>query len=299
MLTLYIPLFFFMHMQCSLCDKKAVISTPALCKVHLIEYVHTTTKETIEKYDLCSKEQTICVAASGGKDSVALLVVLKEIGYDVHALAVDEGIEGYRAYSLRDLGRVTIGRSIPLHIVSFKKEFGKPLDAMIANRHPCSVCGVFRRYLLNKYAKEYEVIATGHNLDDEAQAVLMNLMKGSKDLLERTHVKTPKADGFVPRIKPFMFLPEKVIFAYAIMRGFDLHYAECPHVYQSLRAQVRDVLNRYEYEYPGMKLSLVQAGLHVSTKKTTTHFVSCMTCGEPSMQVICRACTLRKEIGDA
>ena len=284
-------------MNCSLCDEKAVFKDPALCKNHFINYVDDKVKETVEEYSLCSKDDKVLVAVSGGKDSAVLLVTLKKLGYNVEGLAVDEGIKGYRDSSLDDLRKLCADYNVPLHIVSFKDEVGKDLDELVEGRYPCSVCGVFRRYLLNKHAKGYDVIATGHNLDDEAQAVLMNLIKANKQLLLRTHVRSPPAKGFVPRIKPLMFLLEKEILAYAVLLGLQIDFGECPYVTQSLRAQVRDVLNEYELSDRGMKLSLVKAGLSFAITTNSSVFSPCPTCSEPSVGGgVCRACTLKEEL---
>lgn len=283
-------------MLCGVCSRKAVFSSPALCAEHLVSHVHEVAQETIDEHGLCSREDRVCVAASGGKDSVALLLVLKELGYRVEALAVDEGIAGYREHSLADLRRVCEDNGVPLRVVSFEELAGKPLDAMVEGRYPCSVCGVFRRHLLNRYAKGYDVIATGHNLDDEAQSVLMNLVKGNRDLLRRSHLRSPPAEGFTPRIKPFFFLSERMILAYTVVRGLSLRYVECPYATRSLRAQVRDALNRYEQDSPGMKRSLAEAALGVSGAPSPDVFSACPLCGEPSTGGLCRACRLRKEV---
>lgn len=283
-------------MQCTSCDKKAIFSSPKYCKEHFMTYVENLVKDTIKKYKLCKKSDVICVAASGGKDSAALLVILKKLGYKVEALAIDEGIKGYRDASLEDLKKLTGKHDIPLKVVSFEEEVGKPLDDMVKNRYPCSVCGVFRRQLLNKYSKGYAVIATGHNLDDESQAVLMNLMKANTRLLHRTFIRTPDSNGFTVRIKPLAFLTEKQIRAYTLLGGFDISYDECPHVHASLRAQVRDALNDYELAHQGMKSALLEAALYFH-KEAKEDIGKCIECGEPSAAQVCRACTLKKEIG--
>lgn len=224
-------------MQCTRCDRKAVFSDPALCQEHFVADVEAIVAKTIEEYALCTKDDRICVAASGGKDSAAVLVILKKLGYAIEALAVDEGIAGYRDKSLEDLRKLCTEYDIPLKVVSFEEEVGKPLDVLAQGQHPCSVCGVFRRYLLNKYAQGYDLIATGHNLDDEAQSVLMNIIKANQAMFYRSHVRTPKADGFVPRIKPLFFLSEKRIMAYTLLLGLQVRYGECPHVPLALRAR--------------------------------------------------------------
>lgn len=302
-----------MSMKCEKCSQTAVFEQPTLCKDHFITYVEETVAKTISEQKLCTKENSVCVAVSGGKDSVSLLVILKKLGFKVTGLAVDEGIEGYRDTALDDLSRIAQKYDVKIRVVSFKEEFGKPLDDVVEGRYPCSICGVFRRYILNKYAKEYDVIATGHNLDDEAQGVLMNLTKANVDLLKRTHIRSPEQKGFVPRIKPFAYLTEKEILAYALLNSFDLHYVECPHMYQSLRDQLRDVLNDYTLQHPGTKEQLLEAGMLWSKKEVTaeqqeghstdllvpSYAQPCPSCGEPSAKEgLCRACVLKKEIAE-
>jgi uncharacterized protein (TIGR00269 family) len=284
-------------MKCEQCEEKAVFTNPSLCKDHFIAHIHEKVSDCIQKYPLCTKYDKVCVAVSGGKDSVSLLVILSELGYNVSGLAIDEGIKGYRPQTLEDLKKICKEKSIPLHIVSFKEAFGKDLDDIVENRHPCSVCGVFRRYLLNTHAKDFDVIATGHNLDDEAQAVLMNLTKGNTDLLLRTHVRTPDQEGFVPRIKPFAFITEKEILAYAVLREFPLHFTECPYVPESLRDQIRSVLNERARHNPALKRELFEAGLYHSEKnKGRIHNIFCEKCGQPASSATCRACSLKEEI---
>lgn len=282
-------------MECRACGSPAVFDDPSLCEEHFLSFVVDAVRRAIDEYSLIRPGERVCVAASGGKDSVALLDVLSRLGYGVEALAIDEGIAGYRDESLGGLRSFCESRGVPLRVVSFADEVGKPLDGMVEGRHPCSVCGVFRRYLLNRYARGYDVIATGHNLDDEAQAVLMNLLKGNAALLDRTSVRSPPAEGFVPRVKPLVFLPERALRAYTLLRGIDVVYDECPYAPQSLRVGVRDILNRYESAHPGMKRSLVEAGLR-GASHSNGDYSSCPRCGEPSSGGVCRACALRESI---
>lgn len=282
-------------MQCSRCGQKAVFDSPALCAGHFLEHVEQTVQSTIKQYSLCSKADRVCVAASGGKDSAALLFILKRSGYRVEVLAVDEGIAGYRDRTLEDLRKLCGDLQVPLRVVSFRDEVGGSLDVLAKGRHPCSVCGVFRRYLLNKYAEGFDVIATGHNLDDEAQSVLMNVIKANHTMFFRSHVRTPPAEGFIPRVKPLMFLTERQVLAYTVLRGLRIRYGECPHVPLALRARVRDVLNEYEGSDPGMKRRLVEAALHVAVQRPAS-LVRCGVCGQPSAHQVCRACVLKGEL---
>ncbi|RMF05906.1 tRNA 2-thiocytidine biosynthesis protein TtcA, partial [Candidatus Woesearchaeota archaeon] len=220
-------------MKCSLCSSTAVFSNPALCPEHLIQHVQQTALETIEKHSLFSREDRVAVAASGGKDSVALLDVLSSLGFNVSALAIDEGISSYRDSTLDHLRSFCSSRNIPLRIVSFADEYGASLDAFVSKNDvvPCRVCGVFRRQLLNKHSHGFDALATGHNLDDELQNIFLNLLKNNIDLLARLGPRTGVVSdpSFVPRVKPFYFLPEKMIRTYVILRNIDVDFVECPY----------------------------------------------------------------------
>ncbi len=286
-------------MKCDSCGEKAIHDNPRYCKNHFNKYFEKTVKDTINKYKLLKKSDRICVAVSGGKDSIVLLHLLHKFGYNVEALAIDEGIKNYRDTTLLFLKKFCKKNNIKLNIKSFKKEVGKRLDAIIKLGNPaCTVCGTFRRSLLNKHTLDYDVIATGHNLDDEAQAVMMNLLKAQTTLYERQGPKTQKKEGFTQKIKPLYFLKEKEVMIYALINNFNVPFTECPYSKDSFRAHVRDELNRLESQRPGTKKNILLK--YLSEKKTEkisekTNF--CANCGDPCAEQVCKACRIRKNLG--
>src|SRR3989344_1431121 len=211
-------------MSCKKCIESPVIkltnSPVSLCKSCFIKYFEKKVKKTISDYKLIDKNDHIVIAVSGGKDSTSLLYLIKKIvgerkDIKITALAIDEGIHNYRDESLEFLKGFCKKLKVNLKIVSYKEEFGKSLDEILKTYKgiPCSICGVLRRYLLNKKAKELNAtkLATGHNLDDESQSIVMNYFKNNTEVLARlgpiTGVKrNPK---FIPRIKPLYLLTEK------------------------------------------------------------------------------------------
>ena len=171
-------------MVCKKCSEKPVIkltnSNIKLCKSCFIKYFERKAVKTINKYKLIEKEDNVIVAVSGGKDSLSLLHLLDKYSkkrnnnFLVAALLIDEGIKNYRDISIEDAKRFCKERKIKLHIASYKDETGKTLDDIkrkFKDTIACSMCGVMRRYLLNKSSRELKAdkLATGHNLDDEAQ----------------------------------------------------------------------------------------------------------------------------------
>jgi tRNA-5-methyluridine54 2-sulfurtransferase len=284
-------------LKCRLCEEKAVYSKPDLCKKHFCNYIENKTAETINNYGLIDKNERICVAVSGGKDSTSLLFILKKLGYDVEALAIDEGIAGYRNITLDFLKKFCTEHKIKLTIKSYEEDFGKRLDKSIKKgESACNLCGTFRRHMLNKYAQGYEKIATGHNMDDEAQAVMMNLLKAQTKMLGRQGPKTSKKD-FVRKIKPLYFLREKEILAYAFLNKFNVPYIECPFAPESFRGHVGVWINQLEHKAPGTKNNIVQQYLHMtsslSLNSDSSTLDECPLCGFPSSKGLCKACRMK------
>jgi len=282
-------------MICSKCNEKAVFLDPKLCKKHFVVFFEKKVLDTIKKFNLVKKNDKIIVACSGGKDSTTILYLLNKYFGNVAALAIDEGIANYRDKTLVDLKSFCSKHKIPLKIHSFKKEVGNTLDVMLKKKnHPCTICGTFRRYLLNKYAKAFDKIATGHNMDDEAQAVLMNLLKGNVDLLWNSTPITPNLKGFVQKIKPLYFCSEKEVAAYAFLMNFDVGFSECPYIGVSFRHSVRKELNEYSLDNKNVKLNILNKHLKVleSINPKKKGYSFCKVCCESSRSKTCKACEL-------
>lgn len=290
------------------CDKKPVIELPSgdrLCRQHFVKYFEKKVLKTIKRFNLLDKKENLGVALSGGKDSLTVLNILKKISeknpkIKVSAILIDEGIEGYRDKTIIDAEDFCTKNSIKLSIFSYKEEFGYTLDEIlkILNVKPCSVCGVFRRYLLNKKAREhgFTKIATGHNLDDECQSILMNQIRNSiKDSAKLGPTTgVTKDELFVPRIKPLYFCAEKEVATYAFINGLLRGFNECPNAPLSQRAKVRDMLNGMENEYAGTKYSIVNSFLQILPDLKNKYKFGvvnrCVNCGEPCSKDICNAC---------
>ncbi len=296
-------------MTCQKCIQEPVYlpagSKDGLCRTCFFESVEKKVAKTIREWNLIEKNDHLGVAVSGGKDSTVVLYLLANLAKErrdlkLTAIAVDEGIQGYRDKTLGDLKTFCQQYKINLHITSFQEVVGKPLDELVKKYpHACSICGVFRRYLLNQAAKKLQVtkLVTGHNLDDEAQAILMNQFKHNPKLSARMGpitgtIQDPK---FIPRIKPLYFVSEKETATFAYLQGWMEHYHECPYAKESYRAQVRDMLYDFEAKFPGTRQNIVNSFLATlpilkqTYKQETMQY--CEECGEPSTAKICRTCT--------
>lgn len=305
-------------MTCHKCSEKSVIELQhgGLCKNHFLSYFEDRVFKTINKYNLIGRKDKLCVAASGGKDSLTVLYLTKKfleknnIPTDtLFALAVDEGIHNYRGKTLADLRTFCAEHRIRLEIVSYKDEFGHTLQEAypIVNKDtkkkPCNICGVWRRYSLNKYARKLGAtkVITGHNLDDEAQAIVMNLFKANTSLAAHLGpISGVQAhDLFVQRVKPLYLCPEKEVKLYTVLKGFQVQFAECPYSQDGYRSQIQDMLNEFEAKYKGTKQGIINSFLDLlpalkerEMKSETRTVQECKECGEPAHGDICNSCKI-------
>jgi tRNA-5-methyluridine54 2-sulfurtransferase len=290
-------------MKCKNCDENAVITDPALCKEHYIDWFEEKVLQTIGEYSLLQQAQRIAVAASGGKDSTSILYILKKNGYDVEALAVDEGIPMYRDRTLDDLRIFCKEHGITLKIVSFKEELGSTLmeNANKLEGAPCRACGIMRRHLLNKHAKEYDAIVTGHNLDDEFQSIMMSMLKGNISLALRSGPKSGinHYSAFTQRVKPLYFITEKQVLVYSRLKGFAITFGECPNALAGYRTLIRNRMIGLESNVPGIRANTVKSLMKIKSSINThnkTIIGRCDVCNGASNSSVCAACRTKKEV---
>ena len=293
-------------MKCQRCAKTAVIyqkySNAHLCKIHFTGDVERKIKRDIRKFKMVGRGERIAVALSGGKDSVTLLYVLHKIFRDrpdieLSAITIDEGIHGYREHTLIHAVELAGRLGISHTIRSFDEEFGTTLDELTKKKEhaACTLCGVLRKNLLNKAARELCAtrLATGHNLDDEAQTILMNYLRGDVDRMTRMLQDTIQ-QGMVPRIKPLRSIPEKEVALYAFLNNLPVSTDECPYAGEALRNEIREMVNNYEVKHPGTKYSLLGGfeAIARALRPQDTQIFQCEKCGEPGSEPVCKTCRL-------
>ena len=296
-------------MNCVTCGKKAVINlhyaSKSYCHSCFTKFYEKRVKKAIIKNKMFTKKDLIGVGVSGGKDSVDLLFVLNRLGYKTIAITIDEGIRGYRNKTIPFVKKLCKKLDVPLHIYSFKDEFGKTLDQVYKKkqRHACSYCGVFRRHLLNKAARELKCdkLAVGHNLDDEAQTTMMNFFRSELERMARSGpvVGIVKDRNFVQRVKPLYTISEKENVVYALLKGLEYDDIECPYVHDSLRNNVRDCINKLETEHPGIKIGIIKSFdrmLPFLKKSFPGKKLNKCKCGEITSGETCKVCELIKEV---
>ena len=278
-----------------------------LCKNHFRDYFEKKVKRTIKKFNLFSVKDRLGVAASGGKDSTVCLYVLKKLGYNVEALTVDANIGRYTETNLDNLRKVCKKYGLKLHEISFREELGMSLCSIktVANEKKlnyssCLICGVLRRYLLNKQARilGLDCLITGHNLDDEAQAFLMNVFRNDLILAKRQGPITGsgKSNLFVKRAKPLYLCTEKETSAYSKLMKFPVNYEACPCRENAYRKTYADLLDKVEKDHPSVKHNIISFFLRtvhlMKDKEQSGKANSCQYCGEPCSKTVCKKCEI-------
>lgn len=282
---------------CQIChNARAQISRPKdhsrICAPCFIAIFEQEVTETVTAANLFKPGEKVAIGASGGKDSTVLASVLKTLNerhnwqLDLILLSVDEGITGYRDHSLEAVKRHAAQYELPLKIVSYADLYGWSMDQVVAQvgkKGNCTYCGVFRRQALDRGAAMLGVghVVTGHNADDVAETVLMNLLRGDLPRLSRATsiiTSTPSAKPAdtaatgggtvsytdVKRSKPLMYAYEKEIVLYAHHKKLDYFSTECIYSPEAFRGSARTLIKNLERIRPESILDVVRSGIDMA-----------------------------------
>jgi tRNA-5-methyluridine54 2-sulfurtransferase len=217
-------------MKCRKCGDSAMIElrrhNTAFCAPDFQEFFRNQVREAIRKHHMFSREERVLVAVSGGKDSLALWDVLIDDGYDTAGLYLDLGIFDYSVESKAKCEAFAARRGVPLIVSAVADEVGAPVPVIkqVTRRPPCSGCGLSKRYLMNRVALDHgiPVVATGHNLDDEAATLFGSVMHWRMEALPRqSPALAARHAKLVRRVKPLYRLSEQETAAYAFVRKID------------------------------------------------------------------------------
>ncbi|KAJ7229085.1 hypothetical protein GGX14DRAFT_555127 [Mycena pura] len=297
---------------CALClANRAMLKRPKtgqqICRDCFFYVFETEVHNTIIQSNLFKPGDRVAIGASGGKDSTVLAYVMKTLneryqyGLELFLLSIDEGITGYRDDSLETVKRNQQQYSMPLKILSYDELYGWTMDAIVSQvgkKNNCTFCGVFRRQALDRGAAMLGVdhIVTGHNADDIAETVLMNIMRGDIARLGRCTAICTQGEDTIRRSKPFKYAYEKEIVMYAYFKKLDYFSTECIYSPDAYRGHARVFLKDLEAARPSAIIDIIHSGeafeVREEVKATQKAQQTCKRCGYMSSNDLCKACTL-------
>lgn len=311
-------------MKCRKCGLKASVNMRqhrlALCKEHYLEWVPEQTERFIKKYGMFTRDERILVAVSGGKDSLSLWDILARLGYQAEGLYLGLGIDGrsspaeggtgYSDESHRLSQEFADRHGLKLHVVDIEREYGQSIPVLAEMSHrgkgkPCAVCGLTKRHEMNRIARDlgFDVLATGHNLDDEASVLFGNTLTWSADFLLRQGPVLPALPGLARKVKPLCRFYEREMTAYALARGIRYIYEECPFAEGSTTIYYKEILNQLETARPGAKLTFYLSFLEArknglfAEPGSPVHLHPCPNCGQPtSAPGLCSFCRMIEKV---
>ncbi|MBN1267253.1 MAG: phosphoadenosine phosphosulfate reductase family protein [Anaerolineales bacterium] len=301
-------------MRCRRCDSKAVINMRqhklSLCAEHFIAWFQDHVARTIERHHMFSKDDRLLLAVSGGKDSLVLWDILIHLGYNTDGLYINLGINeeiSYSDQSAEKCFRYAEKNHLFLHQVNIPQKYGLSIPdaakkSYRSKNRTCALCGLTKRHVFNEIATkyQYDVLLTGHNLDDEASVLFGNTVNWlGKYLARQSPVLEASSSGFTKKAKPLCRAYERETTAYAIIKGISYFEQECPFAAGATTLSNKVLLNDIEAETPGFKqrfyLSFLKAkeeGLFdPSLSDRNTDFQPCSRCGQPtSNPEVCNFC---------
>jgi uncharacterized protein (TIGR00269 family) len=300
--------------KCTVCRGPAVIDlrrhNANFCADHFLKFCRDQVTKAISRHRMLEPGERVLVAVSGGKDSLALWDLLVELGYDAEGMTIGLGIGEYSEASTAAAVAFAEDRGLPLHRVDLRAEYGYdiPTAAAVTKRVPCSSCGMSKRHLIDKAALDggFDVVATGHNLDDEAAVLLGNVLHWQTEYLGRQVPVLPARDGFPRKVKPLVRLGERETAAYCVIRGIDYIVDECPMAEGNRHLRYKEALNAIEAGSPGTKhafyfefLDKAADRFQPEAEEAKDGLRPCASCGAPTTGEVCAFCRLVRRVDGA
>ena len=295
-------------MKCDRCQNVAAYSRKYsgenLCSICFSGSILRKTAKTISKFNMIKNNELVCVAVSGGKDSLALLHILHQMSknhnFRIKVITIDEGIPDYRNEALEIVKSFCRKINVDHLVYSYKDMFDLTLDGALNLREnekmsACSICGTLRRRAMDYAAKDIgaDVIATGHNLDDSLQSFFINMLSGDTNKIGWMDPDTSK--NSLRKVKPFCEIYESEIVFYAFTNEIPFQTEPCPHMNEGIRTEIREFLNSLEGQHSGIKNNLFNSFLKISgivKDSNNKERRICLNCGNECTGKICSVCNL-------
>jgi tRNA-5-methyluridine54 2-sulfurtransferase len=298
--------------KCTVCRGPAVIDLRRhnvnFCPDHMLRFCRDQVTKAIDEHAMIRPGERVLVAISGGKDSLALWDILHQLGYQADGLCIGLGIGDYSVHSTGAAVAFAEARGLTLHQVDLRgdHDYDVPTAAAVSRRSPCSACGLSKRHIFDDEARRggYDVVATGHNLDDEAAVLLGNVLRWETEYLGRQSPVLEAREGFPRKVKPLVRLGERETAAYCVLAGIDYQVEECPMAAGNRHLRYKDALNAIEAASPGTKhafyFGFLARGLERfgdEVAEARAGLQPCGRCGAPTPDELCAFCRLVERVG--
>ncbi len=273
-----------------------------ICLDCFLDFFRKRVKETIEKFKMFSLKDKVAVAISGGKDSTALARVLKDLGYNITLFHINTGIEreNYAKDSQKSVEEFAKRENLPLKILYFKDEIGIDIKvaAKISKKEICGVCGMIKRYLLNREAKDFDVIVTGHTVDDEAASLLSSFIFW-KEFINRQWPVLKEEETLKKRAKPLTLCFEKETRLFCQILNLPFNPNPCP-LRGGTYVFFKKFIHKLEEEMPSSVLNFYKGFLKRKRKMgfefEPQKLNPCQKCGYLTVAQVCNFCKLKEKI---
>lgn len=293
-------------LKCTACKDEAILRIKrhhvAFCQRCFIKFIQKQTIQAIKKYHMFSKKEPVLLAVSGGKDSMALWSVLSELDNQITTIHLDLGIPNFSDQSRQVVQQFAKDKTLPLVVIYLKELLGYTLPELQKKVHrpACSVCGLTKRFLLNHYAyhHHFSVLATGHNLDDEAATLLGNILRWREGYLRHQSPCLPSDyPGLVKKVKPFYTLTDEEILCYVQQMKIPFCDSICPLSQKASSLDFKKALKVIEDQSPGTKHYFLFHYLEKKhdlfpEKQSNVILKNCSWCGMPTTQERCSFCSI-------
>lgn len=297
-------------MKCKRCKAPAVVALPshntAFCEECFYLFFTKQVETAIRRQKMFTHDERILVALSGGKDSLALMLELSLQGYNVTGLHIDLGIFESSVKARKKVEDFCAKYDLPLIVLEMEKEeLPMPEVKKYINRPVCSVCGKVKRHFFNKIARDegFDVLATGHNLDDEVARLFANTLRWDGAYLSDQGPSLPEENGFARKVKPLFRLTEFETANYAFLKGIEIHSDPCPYSSGASFTSHKELLGELEHRSPGSKFAFYDGFLRrgreafqMLEKEQGDELHPCVDCGSPTSVEVCGVCRVRRAL---
>lgn len=271
-------------------------------------------KRVLKRIPRHIRGHSIAVALSGGKDSTTLLHVLNKFRRKLKiptlfAIVLEE--ENLEIQATREKIIDELKATYPdIQYIqkSFTELFGYSLPKLVQQSDskglrftPCAICGILHRHGILRIALDLRVdfIAMGNTIDDEAETVFLNIIRGNleKNFRDTIQYRSVNKQPLPTRIKPLEKISEKTIRDYCRVNQLSIMKKKCTFAKRSFRSQITQFLIEIEKKNPRVLYNVtspINKDMLLKTSVVQVH--KCETCSSYSPKPECSACRIVRQI---